>query len=47
MMQEYFTAVGTAAVNTNGSASQKATAAKNAFLAKLKRCLPLARLRGR
>lgn len=39
MVQEYFTAVGTAVVNTNGSASQKATAAKNALVAKLKTVL--------
>ncbi|MBP6731637.1 MAG: hypothetical protein KA149_06245 [Chitinophagales bacterium] len=39
MVQEYFTAVGTAVVNTNGSASQKATAAKNALVTKLKTVL--------
>jgi hypothetical protein len=39
MVQEYFTTVGTAVVNTNGSASQKATAAKNALVAKLKTVL--------
>ncbi len=39
MVQEYFTTVGTAVVNTSGSASQKATAAKNALVAKLKTVL--------
>ncbi|HLP19401.1 MAG TPA: hypothetical protein VK174_03840 [Chitinophagales bacterium] len=39
MVQEYFTVVGTAVVNTNGSASQRATAAKNALVTKLKTVL--------
>ncbi len=39
MVQDYFTVVGTAVVTTNGSASQKATAAKNALVTKLKTVL--------
>jgi|ERR1043165_2333243 hypothetical protein len=39
MVQEYFTAVGTAVVSTNGSASQRATAAKNVLVSKLKTVL--------
>ncbi len=39
MVQEYFTVVGSAVVNTNGSASQKVTAAKNALVTKLKTVL--------
>ena len=44
MVQEYFTVVGTAVVNTNGSASQKATAAKNALVTKLKTVLTTAQV---
>lgn len=39
MVQEYFTAVGTAVVNTKGNASQRATAAKNVLVSKLKTVL--------
>lgn len=39
MVQDYFTVVGTAVVTTNGSASQKATAAKDALVTKLKTVL--------
>lgn len=39
MVQDYFTVMGTAVVTTNGSASQKATAAKDALVTKLKTVL--------
>lgn len=39
MLQEYYTTMASAVQNTSGSASQKATAAKNALVAKLKTVL--------
>lgn len=39
MLQDYYTTMASAVQNTSGSASQKATAAKNALVAKLKTVL--------